>query len=40
MTEFPVQVVSLIPTLLLRFKCALVPEGEGLFSSLSLRERD
>ena len=40
MTEFSVKVVSLIPTLLLRFKCALVPEGEGLFSSLSLRERD
>ncbi len=31
MTEFLVKFVSLIPTLL--------PEGEGLFSSLSLRDK-
>jgi hypothetical protein len=30
MTELQFKVASLIPTLLLRFKCALVPEGEGL----------
>ena len=30
-TEFSVKVVSLIPTLLRRFKCALVPGGEGIF---------
>ena len=29
MTELQFKVASLIPTLLLRFKCALVPEGEG-----------
>ena len=30
MTELQFKVASLIPTLLLRFKCSLVPEGEGL----------
>jgi hypothetical protein len=47
MTELQFKVASLIPTFLLRFKCALVPEGEVFpcpggraFASLSLRERE